>query len=379
MTQQPQASAPTTALTYQVRRAEEEDLPRLIEFHGRHVTTYPAAERYDWLYRNNPQGAAYTWLAVDPSDRICGWTAIFARDLSVNGQRVKAGVGCDAYVFPEFRRQGIAEALHAAALKAMRERQVPIALMFGPPVPQNLRALVRAGSVVIGGIQYVTAPLSARGLTSLMGAYTRFPIAHLSDTPAAYVVDVVLRAMRECLGPNDREFSVRPIERPTSAFDALFDEFAARVRVLGRSDAAVLEWRYVKNPVCKQPLVAIEHKDRLVGWAALEFAPKGCLLVDHLVPLDLKQGRRALAALVKWVAAQGADRLSLRLNPQGPYRTHFLTLGFVPGRSRERVQVLTGDPDAPAPSHLGDWHITSGDLNPESTPWSVANPASDLS
>ena len=53
--------------------------------------------------------------------------------------------------------------------------------------------------------------------------------------------------------------------------------------------------------------------------------------------------------------------------------TCLLSHGFVAGFSREEVQILSGSAlgmrafDAPAA-----WQLQSGDLNPESTPWSVS-------
>src|SRR6185295_11992051 len=161
--------------------------------------------------------------------------------------------------------------------------------------------------------------------------------------------------------------SCRPVFRPSGAFDKLFERLAPSFGVIGRRDAAYLQWRYAANPVCEQQLVAIERRGELVGWAALEMSARGCLLLDYLLPLELDAGRQALATLIGYVHSQGAARLTLRCNLQGPYRWHFLTMGFLPGRTRETWQVLVGDLFLPPLMDPAAWHLTGGDLNPEAS------------
>src|SRR5579884_538633 len=148
-----------------VRRAEPRDEARLIALLERHVTTRNAAARFDWLYRRNPAGPAVTWLALEPGHGdIVGWTTIFPRDFYIDGRMVPGSVGCDAFVLPEHRRRGIAVALHRASRAAMVHGEVPFRFMCGPPVPNKLSALVKAGSRVVGEMRYLGLPLTARGV-----------------------------------------------------------------------------------------------------------------------------------------------------------------------------------------------------------------------
>jgi hypothetical protein len=141
----------------------------------------------------------------------------------------------------------------------------------------------------------------------------------------------------------------------------------------------VIEWRYLRNPVCEQHLVTIEEQGELIGWAALELAEKGCLLLDHLLPLERREGGAALASLVRYVAGLGAPRLTMRAIAHGPYFSLFLRHGFLQGRSVDAFQVLAGD--EPFVETLLDeaaWHLVGGDLNPEATPWSIITTPPEL-
>ena len=84
-------------------------------------------------------------VAYDAEDGTpAGLTSVFPRKVSVDGRLRLGAMGGDGYVRPAFRRRGLATALHAASRAAMRAEGVEF--MFGPPLPHNLGALVKAGS-----------------------------------------------------------------------------------------------------------------------------------------------------------------------------------------------------------------------------------------
>jgi hypothetical protein len=182
----------------------------------------------------------------------------------------------------------------------------------------------------------------------------------------------ILTRSHRLIGTATGAMTARAVDRIDGRFDALWEAMAPQFPVIGWRDGTYLDWRYRKNPVCRQQLVALEVGGHLVGWAVLEFAPRGCLLVDYLLPLDRKAGGQALRAIVRHVAAQGADRLTLRFNLKSRYAGLFLGHGFMPGWSRDEFQILPGA--RALPPRLFDpsgWHFASGDLNPEASPWSV--------
>jgi GNAT superfamily N-acetyltransferase len=362
-------SKKATRTGYLIRRAEDNDGLALLELLECFVTTQDAARRYQWIYRENPQGQAETWLACEPvRGQIVGFTSIFAREFLVDGERQLGGIGFDAFVRPDHRRRGIALELHRASFASMNSGEVPYRFMCGPPVPANLSALVKAGSRIVGGLRYLGLPLSISGL---------FHMLHIGKNERGFssgieFLDRLLTRSRQLIGGVDPKVTVRVVSKIDSRFDTLWEELSPNFSVIGLRDGQYLHWRYQQNPVCEQQLVAIEREGELLGWAALEFAPKGCLLIDYLLPVDSKRGKQALSGLIGYVARQGASRLTLRFNPKGKYMGIFLRQGFLPGWSTEQFQVLCTRPNLlPVLLEPSGWHFSNGDLNPESSPWSV--------
>ena len=79
---------------------------------------------------------------------------------------------------------------------------------------------------------------------------------------------------------------MRVLSAPEAALDAIWERGKRELGILGRRDAQLIGWRFLDNPVCTQEVVLIEGPAGPVGWAALEYAPHGCLLVDFLWPTD---------------------------------------------------------------------------------------------
>jgi len=373
---------------YVVRRATSGDEAVLVTLLEQHITREGATARHDWLYRKNPQGPAATWLALDgETGEIAGFTSIMPRDFVVASRLRRGSVGFDAFVLPSHRRRGIARALHRASLRAMQEGEVPFTFMCGPPVRENLSALVQVGARVVGTLRYLSLPLSARGLVEPFRA--RGPlgggVAWLAEHTPLFgaLVGQALGAARGLAAggvpTGARALTARRVERLDGRFDRLFEDVAARVDVIGRRDVPTMTWRYLDNPVCRQEIVAVERGRRLVGWGAIELSVRGALLVDHLLPLDPDDARATVAAIVAYAAGRGAGRVTLRCNLRGPTAPAFLRLGFMPGWTREEWQVLGGDTLLPLLRDPSGWHLTGGDLNPEASPWSVCTTPPELS
>ena len=129
---------------YEIRIASEdhrEDVKRLMSS----IYQGDVAARYNWLYKSNPYGRAHTWLAIDrTTSKVVGCTSVFPRKVKVNGRYRMGSIGGDCFIEPRARRQGLATRLHKASINDMPVQRIEF--MYGPPTPNNLGALIKAGS-----------------------------------------------------------------------------------------------------------------------------------------------------------------------------------------------------------------------------------------
>src|SRR5215216_4470836 len=160
-----------TADDFDIRLADANDGEEVIRLMGK-IYSGDMTARYDWMYRSNPHGQALTWLAIErATGEAVGCTSIFPRKVYVEGRERTGGIGGDCFIEPRVRRRGLATRLHAASFHEMRAGGVDF--MYGPPTPNNLGALVKAGSKVVTNYRRWVRPLT--GLAAYRAAFARVP------------------------------------------------------------------------------------------------------------------------------------------------------------------------------------------------------------
>ncbi len=169
-----------------------------------------------------------------------------------------------------------------------------------------------------------------------------------------------------------RHLEARIVEHVTPEFDRLWRDEGPIRGSMGVRDGAFVAWRYLRNPMCRQDVVAIEDRGRLLGWAALELAQRGALIVDNFFPADPEEAGLVLRTLLTFVLELRAPTVAVFTHDGSASNEVFTRNGFLRGRSPSDFQVMCGDDSLldrlAVPSK---WYMRAGDLDPESCHWSV--------
>jgi GNAT superfamily N-acetyltransferase len=243
-----------------------------------------SAARYDWLYGANPHGKAITWLAVERgSGEVVACKSLFPRAALVGGKPRVASIGGDCYVEPRARRRGLATRLHRTSFDEMARFGVDF-LCGGLPNPENLAALLKAGSHHIATFDRWIFPLSLR--TIYLSAALRGRVAaKLRSGACALAADlpgIVLRRLANRQTTREA-VTLAPIREFGADFDHLFCAFAATQRIVLVRDRQYLAWRYLAAPHGIQKPVALRRGDgTLVGFAAVEIGDRRLSIIDVL-------------------------------------------------------------------------------------------------
>jgi len=338
---------------FEIRTASHDDRGAII---GLMSKIYPGdmAARYAWLYEGNPHGDALTWLAVErESGEAVGCTSIFPRKVSVEGQERIGGIGGDCFIEPRVRRQGLATALHSASFAQMRERGVDF--MYGPPTPNNLGALVKAGSHLVTNYKRWVRPLTSRG--AYRAAFSRVPTkgeAQLASIPIM-VLDRLTRT-------DARGFTVDEIFTFGNEFDVLFAQAAAGHTVACSRDSEYLEWRYSSAPTRRQTPLAVRRDGELVGFLALEKAGEAAAIADLFSAPELKVMDAILQLAIEYATASGCSTLEVSLAQDSALARRLRRHGFI-GREERGFQVAVqkNDPQVAALICADSWHFCEAD------------------
>lgn len=298
------------------------DVLRLL---AEHLPETDVAARFSWMYEKNPHGRAITVVAYDgKSKEALGVASVFPRRLMTAGRMYLGAMGGDAYVKPTARRRGVATAMHKALHERMRKEGVEV--MFGPPVPNNLRALERAGSRVITNVCRYVRP---GWVHAALRPFTRLRTS---------------RSVRlEALEGNERHA------------EAVFEQALDPMQVIAVRDAAFFRWRFVENPSRVQRAFVLKNEQRALGVCVLEQKDKRLAIVDLVAP-RVEYSRVLQAA----IAATDATSFVMELNEEGPFADELRLAGLWP-RERKPFQVLATTNREPNLFDASRWYYTWGD------------------
>jgi hypothetical protein len=310
-------------------------------------------ERLAWLYRGNPHGRAVTWLAFDQVGAPVGVTSVFPRKVQVGGRACLGSIGGDCYIVPKARRKGLATQLHRATRDGMQAAGIDF--MYGPPLPRNLGALLKAGSRAVGALRRYTRPLTGEAFFHAV-ARRKHPLL----AKAVRLLDPPIRLFDAVIATTGRDLSLTAVSRFDERFDLLARDVRAEMIVPVR-DRSFLEWRYIQPGVSGLTALAIEAKGELVGFAALEIRDDTAVIVD-LYTLTKRVETGALARIVNLARERGCTHLDYYSTAAGVNRRTLKMLGFV-GREERVFQVLTATDgfERPLLFNADAWLFTEGD------------------
>jgi GNAT superfamily N-acetyltransferase len=339
---------------FEIREATEDDRSHVIRL-MRNVYAGDVAARYDWLYRDNPHGRALTWLAVESaSGETVGCTSIFPRRVMVGGRERLGSIGGDCYIEPRVRRRGLATKLHVASFAGMRE--AGIEFMYGPPTPNNLGALVKAGSHLVTNYRRWLRPLTSHGV--YQAAFARVPTKF-----EARLIGLPIMVLDRLTKSDARGFTVSEVFEFGDEFDGLFAAASQTHPVACIRDHRYLAWRYRGG---KQTALAMRRDGELVGFITLEKSGHEAAIMDIFSPNDARLIDALLRLVIEYATAWGCARLELRMTEGCAMARRLLRHGFI-ARDERGFQVAVADDDAQANTlrAVSSWHLTEADQDLE--------------
>jgi GNAT superfamily N-acetyltransferase len=345
-------SGPVTAGDrFEIRRAEDDDREGLLAliaklYHGDSVS------RYEHLYRSNPHGAALTWLAIETATgQAVACTSLFPRRVHVGGRQRPGSIGGDCYVEPRVRRQGLAVALHSASLAQMREGGVDF--MYGPPVPHNLAALLKAGSTLVSEYRRWVRPLD--GGVSVLSS-----LAARARPLAARMIGVPMRLLDRLGRTAMRDYSVDEVGTFGVEFDRLFERVAPTHTIACVRDSTYLAWRYM--PPRRQVPLAVRRHGELVGLVVIEMDQERAALVDVFTSTDAESTDVAVRLAMDYAAARGCFSIEVHATERSPVARRLARLGYI-SRDARGFQVAVGplDPQVDVLTSADSWHLMEAD------------------
>jgi len=239
------------------------DRSLIVDCLRRYLTAEADAPRFDWLYRDNPHGAARAWIAMDEARGVTvGVASAFPRRAVVDGKNATGWVLGDFCVHDEYRTLGPALQLQRTCLEAVDHGSAAFCYDF--PSRSMMAVYRRLRVSPVGHVVRFARVLrwSARLRQSI-----RVPIAGHVLGSIASVADFRPPRRRSSTGA----LAVRPQTEPCGPeFDDLNAERRGSARIQLDRSAAHLNWRYRSRPGGRYAMLAARDAHGLRGFAVTD-------------------------------------------------------------------------------------------------------------
>lgn len=312
-------------MSFAVRVATASDRAAVAELVSEMIPGVDPDARLRWLYEGNPAGPAVTWLAHE-GNAIAGVTSYFPFRLRLDGREVRAALGGDGFVRPQFRRRGVGGLLHEAARRAMSSLE--FGCMYGAPGSMNVSPLKHGGAREVGHV--------ARWVRPLRGA------------PLGVRVPPFDQMIRGILRPRFVPH-LDPMVRGDRRIDDIWCAAVSSLRLGAVRDTAFYTWRFIDAPAHREPAYVVMLRGRAIAACALERMHGGKTV--RIVDLIAIPGKwhAALSAIARHAAETDAHRVDIKLMvPDGRARRMWRS-GFV---ARDEKPFLVSIPDGGDPRFL---------------------------
>ncbi len=335
--------APARSSRYRIRAADPLDardraaIVRLWVENLPHISPSICAERFEWLYRDNPLGPTHTWLAFDNgSGDVVGCASVLPRQVVVEGELFHAGLAIDFSIDRRHRSYGVAIQLQRAVSEQIWEHGIRFVFAF--PNSPSRGVFRRVGYQTIGKCWR-----GARLIRSFGKLRQHLRPISLAATVGAGIDVVLLLQNRIALRSGEEGITAGLVDSLDERWERFWEKSQPSICFGGVCDREHLLWYYRQPGAFHHFYGLFDASEELLGY--LSFLRHG----DVLVISDIRvRERRWLKPLLDrfWQEMRQEGALVINLGVVGSEEmiTLFHQAGFV-SRPCEGWAGLLQSPD----------------------------------
>src|ERR1051326_12644 len=236
------------------------------------VPVVPHARRFQWLYRDNPDGPAWSWFAIEQSrGAVVGMTSVFPRSMWVGGRIARCGQVGDFAILASHRSLGPALLLQRATFQPVDAGHISFCYDC-PPHAAGMATFRRLG----------VSPNCAMARYALPLRIDRRAQDRLGFAPPVLtsVVNALLRIWRRS-GARHEDFEIAAhAGRFDDEFTQLDNDSGAADDIRGCRGAAQLNWRYRDDPLHQYEILTARRKGELIASVVFSVDGENIRILD---------------------------------------------------------------------------------------------------
>ena len=345
-------------MSYSIIQADIENQQRQIEsLWERNFEKIPEG-RYQWIYKNNPAGAATSFLLHhDRTNAVVGAISLFPRVFYLDGKAIPAAICGDFVVDREHRLLGPALKLLKAAIQQTEKSDFQ--LLVGFPNKKSEPLMKKVGFEVLGEICEMTQVLQTfRYIKRYTGSSL---VSRIASVPLDFLIRLwPLNFPFFKLQNNDIVVSNKMVH----GFDRLWDNLPRSFSFIGKRDANYLEWRFLNSPYGRYHVFTISqgNEKKLSGYMIFGKNQKRIQVFD-IGFKDEQSLTILLSSFSKCHRYQGIESISLNIaGPKKLIKTFKKSIYSVRSAvNKFLVYPSSENKEITRRIKNGNWYITASD------------------
>jgi hypothetical protein len=298
----------------------ESDNQELLSILQTNLPDLPHARRFDWLYRGNPDGPAWSWFICEPSGRAVGVASLFPRSMWVGDKREMCGQVGDFAVAASHRSLGPALLLQRATFSPVERGELAFCYDC-PPHQAGMSTFRRLGMRPNCRIDRYALPMRVDvRVRKNMGVTSAIPVA---------LGNLLLRLGRRWR--NKGGASSLEVGEHMGHFGEEFSQLDVSLQranvIRGRRTSTVLNWRYREDPLQRYEVLTARRKGELTAFIVLKTTNQVVTIVD-LFGTGLPESAYSLLASVSERYERSHQTLEAHLAAESELVGYFSNMGF---------------------------------------------------
>jgi hypothetical protein len=331
----------------------DRDRDELLAMLQTNLPALPHARRFEWLYRANPDGPAWSWFACQ-QDHVVGVTSVFPRSMWIGGQLKLCGQVGDFAIAATHRSLGPALMMQRATLQPVNEGALSFCYDC-PPHEAGMATFRRLGFQPNVAIRRFALPLRIERQLSKRLGFTPPVVTSLGN--------VLLRAQNRRRVTSDFD-----IAEHTGPFGDEFTHLDNSLKNTGsirtRRSASHLNWRYREDPLQRYRVLTARRRGALTAFLIFTNTKEDVTIVD-LYGADLASAGLALLQAVPSYCESFCQSVEGFLSDQSDLVPLFLSTRFRPRPVAAQV-VAYARPDTDTAAFLkgstARWGFSGADI-----------------
>lgn len=336
-----------------IRAADlDHDRELLIGTISRYLTPDCDANRFDWLYRQNPHGPARAWLATDAeTGETLGASAAFSRRARVRGRETTGCVLGDFCVADKCRSLGPAMQLQRATLDA-------VGSLGGAEFSFDLPSLPMAAIYKRIGISPAAKMVRLAKPLRVDRKLQELGVEKNLAQPANWIGNFLLQACDYRMANNRSTWDIARHEGECGEeFTALWKRIPPRNGIEIQKSAEYLNWRYLRHPSVRYHVLTARKAGDMQGYLVFTCGHDGAQIAEWCTGDDTALLGALIANLAFTLRKGRTLTLSAFLLNSDPRLPLFKKMGFWP---RESSPFMVYWPGVNAQT-AGNWFLMHGD------------------